>query len=253
MNSREAIEYFHLTFSSRLAAKVNRSHFCLKGGCNLRFYFESIRYSEDIDFDIHTTSVETLKKHVNGVLNDKTFRSLLKHQNIEIEDWSAPKQSATTQRWKVRIKLGSQSLAIPTKIEFSRRQQKFEYAEIKPVSQTIINQYKLQTILLQHYDIDGAFQQKINALINRTETQARDVIDLQILKNKLSPNRSLILKENEKQKAIETMKSISFGDYKSQVWPFLLPESQNEYGNVEVWKHIQEDICHFIEKHVVEK
>jgi predicted nucleotidyltransferase component of viral defense system len=253
MNNREAIEYFHLSFSNRLAAKVDRHLFCLKGGCNLRFYFESIRYSEDIDFDIHTTSVETLKKHVNGILNDKTFKSILKHQDIEIAEWSAPKQTKTTQRWKVSIKLGNQSLIIPTKIEFSRRKQKFDLSEIKPVSSGVINQYKLQTILLHHYTVESAIQQKIGALINRTETQARDVIDLQILKNKLPSPKSFPFPRGEKKKAIEMLMSISFDHYKSQVWPYLLTELLEGYKSKETWNQIQEDVCNFIEDHMVEE
>src|SRR5665213_3646374 len=100
MNTREAIEYFHLSFSHRLAAKVDRGFFCLKGGCNLRFFFRSIRYSEDIDFDVQTTSVDTLKKNVGKILDDKAFHSALKiNQDIQIVEWSDPKQTATTQRW----------------------------------------------------------------------------------------------------------------------------------------------------------
>ena len=114
-------EYFHLSFSNRLAAKVSRNFFCLKRGCNLRFYFRSIRYSEDLDFDVHTTSVATLKKNVEKILDDEIFSALLKHENIEIVHWSTPKQTETTQRWKVSLKVGGQVLNVPTKIEFSSR------------------------------------------------------------------------------------------------------------------------------------
>ena len=125
MNPRELIEYFHLSFCNRLLAKVDRKIFCLKGGCNLRFYFYSIRYSEDIDFDVHTVSVETLKKNVEKILTDGVFQTLLGHQGIEIVEWSAPKQTPTTQRWKVSLKFLNQTLRVPTKIEFSRRKDEF--------------------------------------------------------------------------------------------------------------------------------
>ena len=40
-------------FLRALVAKGDdKSLIALKGGCNLRFYFASIRYSEDIDFDV---------------------------------------------------------------------------------------------------------------------------------------------------------------------------------------------------------
>ncbi len=185
MEPREAIECLHLSFCNRLAAKVDRKLFSLKGGCNLRFYFRSIRYSEDIDFDVETISVDTLKKHVEKILNDQGFRTVLRNnQKIEIMQWSASKQTETTQRWKVSIQMGTQ-LPIPTKIEFSRREAKIVGAEIKQVTADLTSGYKLQPVLLQHYMLPKAIEQKIAALSNRTETQARDVIDLQILKDQI--------------------------------------------------------------------
>jgi hypothetical protein len=49
-------------------------------------------------------------------------------KGIEIVDWSDPKQTETTQRWKVQIKIPNESMPIPTKIEFSRRNQEFSNA-----------------------------------------------------------------------------------------------------------------------------
>lgn len=53
LTARQAVEVFHLIFLRALVAKgEDKSLIALKGGCNLRFYFGSIRYSEDIDFDV---------------------------------------------------------------------------------------------------------------------------------------------------------------------------------------------------------
>ena len=50
LSPRKAIELFHLVFLRALVAKnEDRGLVSLKGGCNLRFYFASVRYSEDID------------------------------------------------------------------------------------------------------------------------------------------------------------------------------------------------------------
>jgi predicted nucleotidyltransferase component of viral defense system len=46
------IELFHLLFLRQIEGKLDKKLYALKGGCNLRFFFKSIRYSEDIDFDI---------------------------------------------------------------------------------------------------------------------------------------------------------------------------------------------------------
>jgi hypothetical protein len=44
-------EVFHLLFLRELVRSVPLSAFVLKGGTNLRFFFGSIRYSEDMDLD----------------------------------------------------------------------------------------------------------------------------------------------------------------------------------------------------------
>jgi hypothetical protein len=44
-------EVFHLLFLRELVRTVPLSAFVLKGGTNLRFFFGSIRYSEDMDLD----------------------------------------------------------------------------------------------------------------------------------------------------------------------------------------------------------
>ncbi len=255
-NIRETIEFFHLSFCHRLAAKVDRNFFCLKGGCNLRFFFQSIRYSEDIDFDVHTTSVETLKKNVNKILNDTAFHAVLKNsQNLEIVDWSDPKQTETTQRWKVQIKVGTQ-LPIPTKIEFSRRSPEscpeIMGTEIAQLNSQLISSYGLPPIILQHYKLPKAIEQKIGALINRTETQARDIIDLKILKDQILKDQfpesiQFSLTQEQKTKALDTLRSISFDDYKSQVWPYLISNYQEHYGKIETWNQLQGDVIKFIE------
>lgn len=246
-NYRESIELFHLLFCARMAAKVDRELFCLKGGCNLRFYFNSIRYSEDIDFDVHTLSVGTLRKNIEKLLAEKTFLDQLNHRGIEIVDWSAPKQTETTQRWKLSLQVTGHSLPIPTKIEFSRRTKAFAGAEIKFIPPMLISHYKLQPALLQHYTLDTAIQQKLNALIHRTETQARDVIDLKLLKDQLLNNAGITLSADMKVRALETLSAVSYDDFKSQVWPYLLEEFQAPLERRDQWDELQDEVFTFIE------
>jgi hypothetical protein len=60
-SNRQYVELFHLLFLRQLASGEDRSLIALKGGCNLRFFFGSIRYSEDMDLDVWTMARETLK------------------------------------------------------------------------------------------------------------------------------------------------------------------------------------------------
>jgi len=47
-------EVFHLEFLRWFGKRVRTNYYALKGGVNLRFFFNSFRYSEDMDLDTHT-------------------------------------------------------------------------------------------------------------------------------------------------------------------------------------------------------
>ncbi len=66
---QKVVEQFHLLFLNQLGQKLDKRLYALKGGCNLRFYFNSIRYSEDIDIDVQTIAPLTLRNKVNQILN----------------------------------------------------------------------------------------------------------------------------------------------------------------------------------------
>lgn len=58
-------------FLRALVAKgEDKSLVALKGGCNLRFFFGSERYSEDMDLDVVVMARETLKNKVDRAVWD---------------------------------------------------------------------------------------------------------------------------------------------------------------------------------------
>ena len=69
----QVVEHFHLLFLAQLGARLDKKLYALKGGCNLRFFWKSIRYSEDIDFDAHTIAKHTLQKNVRQILRRRGF------------------------------------------------------------------------------------------------------------------------------------------------------------------------------------
>ena len=73
---RQAIEVFHLLFLRHLGTRVDKALYVLKGGCNLRFFFKSIRYSEDMDLDVHTIAPATLAGNVHRILESPGPRRL---------------------------------------------------------------------------------------------------------------------------------------------------------------------------------
>ena len=242
LNASSATEIFHLVFTHQLGLKVDKNLYAIKGGCNLRFYFQSIRYSEDIDFDVVTVARETLKKNVDVILASTSMNSILRTKKIEIVGFSAPKQSDKTQRWKIEIRHESSSTTVPTKIEFSRRDPVDE-AILESVDAALISRYSLLPILSKHYPAEKAAFQKIGALINRTETQARDVFDLDLLASRVDWTR---LKGKFSDDALDTAAgnamTISLEQFHSQVVAYLLPEYQDHYSTKAVWDSMQHSL-----------
>lgn len=243
-NERELIEIFHLLFLDQLGRKLDKRLYALKGGCNLRFFLNSIRYSEDMDIDVKIIAKQTLRNKINLILNALPFHQILRAKKIEITHIAEPKQTETTQRWKISFKTTSSQLPLHTKIEFSRRNLDDETL-FEPISAHLLQAYGLMPIMANHYSPEKAFEQKIIALALRTQTQARDVFDLYHL---LTANMTKLsnIKNIKTIRHIDTAKSnlfnISFEDFKSQVVAFLPHDYQKQYDSPDIWENIYNTI-----------
>src|SRR3989338_2698819 len=175
-------EVFHLEFLRWFTRKLEADRYALKGGVNLRLFFKSIRYSEDMDIDLTGVRVEKVKKTVMEILSARGFADSLKSFGIDkivAPDLAKAKQTETTQRFKIHLlTAGGEDLF--TKIEFSRRGVKGSRV-VEPVSSEILRAYKMAPLLVPHYDAALAVAQKIQALAQRTVLQARDIFDLFVL------------------------------------------------------------------------
>src|SRR5260370_35305457 len=88
-----ALEQFHLLFLAQLGTRLDKKLYALKGGCNLRFFWRNVRYSDDIDFDVHIIAKQTLQKNVNQILNPPGFRRILSSLRTDIPSISDSKQT----------------------------------------------------------------------------------------------------------------------------------------------------------------
>jgi predicted nucleotidyltransferase component of viral defense system len=246
-NAKQYIEIFHLTFLRHLESKLDKTLFALKGGCNLRFFFKSIRYSEDMDFDIRVIAKHTLQNKINKVLASDALLQTLRSKGLEILTVSEPKQTETTQRWKISLRGVGLSLPLPTKIEFSRRNMT-EQVAFEPVDNDLIRTYQLYPIIANHYVAQAAFNQKINALIHRSETQARDIFDLKLLLDlRVDPKKLPTALKNKLSTAIENAMNIGFSEFKAQVQAYLLEEYQHYYNSAEIWYNTQQTVITALE------
>lgn len=239
---RQAIEIFHLHFLRTFSARVDKALFALKGGCNLRFYHRSIRYSEDMDLDIRTMAPGTLRSNVEAVLEATSFRHSLRAQQLAVAEYSAPKQTQTTQRWKIQLRMLDPPASVPTKIEFSRRALDEDIA-LEPVEPELIRRYRLYPVLVQHYTASAAFAQKVAALALRSETQARDLFDLKLLADAGAAGFPLRKPQLEQlPRAIENAMSMGFEEFVGQVVAFLEPEHQADFRERASWEILQEQV-----------
>ncbi|MEI8243771.1 MAG: nucleotidyl transferase AbiEii/AbiGii toxin family protein [bacterium] len=227
------VEQFHLLFLDQLGRKLDKRCYALKGGCNLRFYLKSIRYSEDMDLDIQSTPVNVLQDRVEQILSGKSFAQILQARGLAVVHYTAPKQTETTQRWKLSLAAKQAALPFHTKIEFSRRGID-DPVVFEPVDSLLMRDYQMTPFLASHYPPEAAFRQKINALIHRAQTQARDVFDLDhLLRSGVSP-RGMDLPPQWMEAQQKAM-SISFDIFKSQVLAFLAPDCQAQYATPRIW------------------
>lgn len=235
-------EVFHFFFLERLLKISDPKFYILKGGVNFRFFFQSPRYSEDMDLDVIGGSVETLKKNGYKIIEDASFLRSLKVfgiSNILVNDKSKAKQTETTQRFKLRL-VNEAGEEFPTKVEFSRREMApTEKYLLETINPRIARQFKKLSFPCYHYHPESAVSQKVRALAGRTETQARDVFDLYLLYLGGSFDRVTIhqtITPEEREKAMLSLCGLDFDNYSGQVVEYLEEEARIQYASRTSWE-----------------
>ena len=233
MNIREAVEKFHLLFLKHFAPVAGAGTICLKGGVNLRFYHNSPRLSEDIDFDARKVGVEILKKNVSKVLTGRPLMMELAASGMDLVEVKAAKQTATVQRWKVQ--LVHQAVPVATRLEFSRRVDgEFESCRVEPPSSLILAERRVVPFVFNHYTAEAAYNQKIHALALRTQVQARDAFDLDHLAAAGQTGTEVF--PNIAARAREQLALITYDMFHEQVVPFLPADLAEYHGTPAAWK-----------------
>jgi predicted nucleotidyltransferase component of viral defense system len=245
------VELFQLHVLRLLATGPVKSHLTLKGGCNLRFFFGSVRCSEDMDLDVSQDLLAyALREKVNQVLSGQPLATALRASGLEVTRVSAPKQTDTTQRWKIGLHSRAPgSVPLHTKVEFSRRPTR-EEAVLEAVSPDVLSRHQLLPLLVRHYPLATALRQKVGALVGRTVVQARDVFDLAVLlaragnvaRDALQSDPVLV------RQAAERAMEISFDEFQSQVIAFLDPAHASMYETEDAWAALQLQVVEALQR-----
>jgi hypothetical protein len=245
----QVIECFHLAFLGTLPSHLPRDAYVLKGGANLRYFYGSFRYSEDIDFDALMDEGWRLEEKVDAALASASLKLTLRRSGVSVASVSSQaKQTETTQRWKLKLEASGHQTPMSTKIEFSRRNGDTRW-ELGSVPESVVEPYALRPPTLLRYLPPAAIEQKIKALALRSQTQARDVFDLELLfrDNPHAVNLGDV-DVATLNTAIARCLEIEFEVFQGQVIPFLDVEIAEPYDSPESWEAMQLYVVDKLEK-----
>ena len=239
LTDAQVIEFFHLAFLQVLQARLDQSRYVLKGGASLRYFFGSLRYSEDIDLDAVEIEAWKLEAKIDEALKSPAIEILLRSGGLVLDQVTKPKQTATTQRWKPMVTVAGRRSPVRTRIEFSHRSADPRRV-LEAVPERLVAPYALRPPTMLHYTADAAIEQKVTALAHRSETQARDLFDLELL---LRQNPEAVtagaIAPNTLDLAVERAFELPFQAFTDQVVRFLDPGIVELYDNPSAWGSMQ--------------
>lgn len=116
-------ELVHLLILQELAEARPQGGVIVKGGVNLRLFFESRRYSEDMDLDGHPDGSDEIRRCITRLFDDRDFTRRVQAFGIrELDPGQGPnKDTETTFRYKFGV-FGGGGVRYPTKVEVSFRE-----------------------------------------------------------------------------------------------------------------------------------
>ena len=220
-----------------LGSRLDPARYVLKGGANLRYFFASERYSEDIDLDLIRPVPWSLEDQVDAALNSPALRGLLSIGDLILAEYTSAKQTETTHRWKIGIQARGGSALVRSKVEFSNRDGEGDYT-LAPLPDAVVAPYALRPPSVQHYDTASATMQKVAALAGRPQTQARDVFDLELLLRRqplVKGSLDAALLEAAVERALEQ----DYAAFRDQVLPFLESDAAELVASPGAWEQIQ--------------
>jgi len=244
-------EVFHLVFLRELLRHVPMSAFALKGGANLRFFFGSIRYSEDLDIDATGLAVHALQERVMKVLKSSGLVDGLRTFGVEelrLPNLARAMQTETVQRFKIGL-LTSAGEDLATKVEFSRRGLD-QGVRAEAVAAEILATYRMPPMIIPHYDARSAALQKVRALSSRAQPQARDIFDPYLLSSQpgvLEANLKDSFGPEMIRRARDRIDSIEYRQYRGTLVSFLGPEDRAGYDSRKIWDEIRLRVLSMLE------
>jgi Nucleotidyl transferase AbiEii toxin, Type IV TA system len=232
--AREAV---HLLILQELAKVHGGDAVVLKGGVNLRLFFGSVRYSEDMDLDGDPEAPGAVRSCIHGIFEDGPFiRRLKAIEILGLDPGEGPnKDTEMTFRFKFGVVMRG-GVRHPKKVEVSFRDR-------YPGDQSVVGvpdsrffaAYGIEPMSVRSYRREAAVRQKIDALGGRREAQARDLFDLSVLTGHVP------------DEALRRAYAITFQEYEGTVLEFLDLDVRPRYDTDDAWTGIQLRAAELIE------
>jgi len=208
----------------KIALSLKKSA-ALKGGGALRFIFKSSRRSEDLDYELD--------------LNFPKYRLQEKMEKLLIGlkiDSTTPKQTDTTQRWKL-VFPGENFL----KLEFSRCG-KVSPKNFKATNVSFHPWGIPYTVPVFHLSLQDMFAQKAEAALLPTRTAPRDAYDLLYILDFLfrTGEQLTIPKGINRSKLIEKLSQIPKDFVQEELFPYLSQEEIEIFNYKDVLVRLNE-------------
>ncbi len=252
IQAREAV---HVLLLRELNHVVGGSATTLKGGVNLRLFWGSERYSEDMDLDGDPEFSAAIRTRIRSTIEEGQLVRDLRLLGLRgIDPGEGPnKDTDTVFRYKFNV-LGGGDVRYSTKVEVSfRPKHSADVIEQGLADRSITDRYlpQAQTLNVSHYGRLAAERQKLVALSGRAIVQARDVFDLHVLG---FHTRQSDWSELAAQVEPDTLASgldraleISYSEFEGQVVEFLSDEARGRFGGRSAWEGIQLTVAQGIE------
>ena len=172
------------------------------------------------------------------MLTSPALTLVLRSAELTVAEFSKPKQTETTRRWKVAVTGPAAPGPVRTKIEFSARGANDSY-RLEPVPSPVVSRYALRAPACP-------------ALRRRCTRQAEGARPRRTLGNAGTPivfDLDLLLRRRALpagavdaatlERAIELALQLPFAAFRDQVVPFLDADARELYGDQESWERMQ--------------
>jgi predicted nucleotidyltransferase component of viral defense system len=240
-----AREIVHLAILRELTRIRRGDAVTVKGGVNLRLFFGSPRYSEDMDLDGTVQASATIRDTLKDLVEGGDFARGLKPGIRELDPGQGPnKDTDTTFRYKFGVVVTG-GIRYPTKVEVSFRDRPgTDRAALESPDPEILQSYDMDPFEVRHYVREAAVRQKLSALGGRREAQARDVFDLHMLVPQAAADE--LIRHLAKELPTGTLKeaharalAMTYEEYKGQVIEFLGGQARATHGNENAWDEMR--------------